>query len=214
MTLPILYSFRRCPYAIRARMALDVSGTAIEHREVLLRDKPASMLEASPKGTVPVLVLPDNTVIDESIDVMIWALIRHDPENWLASKDEDVEAVQDFLAAFKDRLDRYKYASRYDETRKRGDVDLAMRAEAMSVLNDFTASLSDTKFLRRNTPQLIDIASFPFVRQFAAVEPEWWSEAASQELQNWLKTLVESDRFKRIMKKYPLWGEDNSTKEI
>ena len=109
---------------MRARMALDVSETEVEHREVLLRDKPDSMLKASPKGTVPVLILPDDTVIDESLDVMIWALIRHDSENCLASKDEDVEAAQDFLTAFKDRLDRYKYASRYDDTRKRGDVDL------------------------------------------------------------------------------------------
>ena len=211
MNLPILYSFRRCPYAMRARMALDVSETEVEHREVLLRDKPAAMLTVSPKGTVPVLILPDKDVIDESLDVMIWALSRYDPDNWLSSRTQDVEDIQNFLTEFKDRLDRYKYASRYDSSRKRGDVDLNMRAEAMSVLDSFTKALSETNFLRGNKPQLIDIASFPFVRQFAAVEPNWWSEAASSGLQNWLSSLVNSERFKRIMKKHPLWSEDNST---
>ena len=209
MSLPILYSFRRCPYAMRARMALDASQTEVEHREVLLRDKPEAMLAASPKGTVPVLVLPDQTVIDESLDVMIWALIRHDPDNWLRNKDADLEAAKDFLEAFKERLDRYKYASRYDETKKRGDVDLNMRAEAMDVLTNFSKSLSETPFLRGNTPQLIDIATFPFVRQFAAVERDWWAETAPKGLQTWLSTLLKSQRFKRIMKKHPLWSEDN-----
>lgn len=197
---------------MRARMALDISEIRVEHREVLLRDKPEAMLKASPKGTVPVLVLPDQTVIDESLDVMIWALIRHDPENWLRDKEADIASAKDFLDAFKDRLDRYKYASRYDESKKRGDVDLTMRAEALAVLQDFTASLGQTKFLRGNAPQLIDIASFPFVRQFAAVERGWWSETAPEGLQTWLQTLITSERFKRIMKKHPLWSEENRDK--
>lgn len=192
-------------------MALDASETQVEHREVLLRDKPTAMMQASPKGTVPVLVLPDESVIDESLDVMIWALNQHDPHNWLRHQDNDIRDAQDFLNNFKDRLDRYKYASRYDENRKRGDVDLNMRSEAMTILDAFSSSLDDTDFLRGNEPQLIDIASFPFVRQFAAVEPEWWSERASEGLQRWLTTLVNSERFKRIMKKHPLWTEDKSS---
>ena len=117
MSLPILYSFRRCPYAMRARTALIVSGTAFELREVVLRDKPASLLAASPKGSVPVLVLPDGNVIDESWDIMLWALRQHDPEGWLGVDGSHVQAALPWVTendtSFKRDLDRYKYPGRF-----------------------------------------------------------------------------------------------------
>jgi glutathione S-transferase len=191
---------------MRARMALDVSGVEIEHREVLLRDKPAAMLTASPKGTVPVLVT-DTGVIDESLDVMIWALSQNDPENWLADSEQDQLDVESFLNSFKEQLDRYKYASRYDPSVPRGDVDLKQRVLAMATLTQFTASLENTPYLRGDSPRLIDIAAFPFVRQFAAVQPNWWNDAAPQSLSLWLSDWLQSDRFKRIMFKYSVWKE-------
>jgi glutathione S-transferase len=191
-------------------MALDAAKIAVEHREVLLRDKPQAMLDASPKGTVPVLVLPDGKVVDESLDIMEWSLTQHDPDGWLDTQTEDRQAAEAFLDAFKDRLDRYKYASRYNSDAKRGDVDLDKRAEAMAVLTAFTAPLADTPFLRGERAQLIDIATFPFVRQFAAVERDWWSDTAPDGLKNWLDHHLNSPRFKRIMKKFPLWQENKA----
>ncbi|MEM9600885.1 MAG: glutathione S-transferase N-terminal domain-containing protein [Pseudomonadota bacterium] len=205
MKLPVLYSFRRCPFAMRARMALDAAGIAVEHREVLLRNKPADMLAASPKGTVPVLILPDGTVLEESLDIMIWALKHYDPEGWMVDVTSDRAEAEAFLLAFKDRLDRYKYASRYDASVRRGDVDTHQRTKAMSVLTEFTSPLSETRHLRSDHARLIDVASFPFVRQFAAVEPDWWAENASDALRQWLMHWTGSERFKRIMAKHPVW---------
>lgn len=210
MDQPILYSFRRCPFAMRARMALDAAEIKLEHREILLRDKPPSMLEASPKGTVPVLILPDQSVIDESLDIMVWALSQNDPDNWAASLEEDRESASSFLNNFKGHLDRYKYASRYDPDAARGSVDLDHRRQAMDCLSDFASTLGSTPFLRGDTPHFIDIATFPFVRQFAAVESDWWAGTAPDPLQSWLKYFLESERFKRIMKKHPLWSEADS----
>ena len=113
MTEVILYSFRRCPYAMRARMALSVSGASYEHREVVLRDKPPEMLEVSPKGTVPVLVVPGAPPLEESLDIMHWALGQNDPEGWLDRNDQLLIETND--GPFKHHLDRYKYATRYDD---------------------------------------------------------------------------------------------------
>lgn len=195
---------------MRARMALDAAAITVEHREVRLRDKPAAMLSASPKGTVPVLDTQDG-VIDESLDIMIWALEQQDPDDWLSDGSKDRSDAEAFLAAFKDKLDRYKYASRYNSEADRGDVDHGKRTEAMAVLTNFTSSLSDTPFLRGNSPRLIDVATFPFVRQFAAVERDWWRSSASSGLQQWLQYWLQSARFKRIMKKHAPW-EDPSKK--
>lgn len=193
---------------MRARMALDAAGVAVEHREVLLRDKPTEMLDASPKGTVPVLVTPEGNVIDESLDVMQWALTQSDPDGWLIEGGQDRIDVEAFLAGFKGQLDRYKYASRYDPSAQRGAVDLNRRADAMTLLTQFTAPLQNTAYLRGPAPRLIDIATFPFIRQFAAVEPDWWKEMAPQSLQQWLAGLVQSERFRRIMTKHPLWASN------
>lgn len=191
---------------MRARMALDVAGVSVEHREILLRDKPQAMLDASPKGTVPVLV-SDADVLDESLDIMVWALRQNDPEAWMINADQDRADVETFLSGFKDLLDRYKYASRYDQSVASGAVDLDQRRAAMTALNQFTASLDTTPFLRGDEPRLIDVATFPFIRQFAAVEPVWWKEAAPSGLAGWLETWLQSDRFKRIMKKHVVWNK-------
>lgn len=186
-------------------MALDAAAIPVEHREILLRDKPAAMLEASPKGTVPV-VITDERVLDESLDIMIWALDQNDPEDWLRDAAKDRSDTEAFLGDFKDKLDRYKYASRYDSSALRGAVDINFRREAMALLLDLASSLETTQFLRGDRPRLIDIATFPFVRQLAAVEPDWWAATAPTALAKWLGDWLESDRFKRIMTKHPIWN--------
>ena len=197
--IPILYSFRRCPYAMRARLALLVSGVAYKHREVVLRDKPAAMLAASPKGTVPVLVLADGAVIDESIDIMRWALGQGDPEDWLARS--DAALVTEFDGAFKHHLDRYKYAGRY------GVDPLEHRAAGLAMLaGRLDARLAERAYLDGAFRGLGDMAIFPFVRQFAGVDPAWFAAAAPQRVQDWLAGLVGSDLFERAMVKVTLWA--------
>lgn len=206
--LPILYSFRRCPYAMRARMALDAAEIHVQHREVLLRDKPQAMLDASPKGSVPVLVLSHGRVIDESLDIMSYALSLADPQGWAIAAQADRDDAEAFLTPFKADLDRYKYASRYDPKAKRGTVNLDHRAAAMSRLIEFSEPLKTSEFLRGSTPRLIDVAIFPFIRQFAAVEPAWWTEAAPKGLQRFLAHWLSDERFLRIMVKHPVWTPD------
>lgn len=198
---PVLYSFRRCPYAMRARLALLVSGLDYEHREVLLRDKPAAMLAASPKGTVPVLVLADGAVIDESIDIMRWALGRSDPENWRAG--DDAALIGLFDGAFKHHLDRYKYAARHDAD------PLEHRAAALVMLEDLNARLAGQAFLRGAVRGFGDMALFPFVRQFAGVDPAWFDAQPIARVQAWLAELVGSDLFARAMVKIAPWREDD-----
>lgn len=196
---PILYSFRRCPYAMRARMALLVSGVAYVHREVLLRDKPAAMLAASPKGTVPVLVLADGTVIDESIDIMHWALAQHDPDDWLSRV--DAELIAEFDGAFKHHLDRYKYAGRY------GADPLAHRAAGLAFLAELDGRLAKLDYLGGAKPGFDDIALFPFVRQFAGVDAAWFATSASGRVRKWLTILVASELYERAMIRVQPWTE-------
>ena len=196
----ILYSFRRCPYAMRARMALSLAGTTYEHREVLLRDKPDHMLEISPKGSVPVLIA-NETVIDESLDIMRWAL----PE--AEFKSDIIEMID---GPFKYHLDRYKYASRYDESLKRGDIDLSHRVKAVEAIKGIETCLSQSPFICGPDMGPTDMAAFPFIRQFAAVEPDWW--AVGEELpftRDWLAACVNSDIFLNVMQKFPLWTPEN-----
>lgn len=196
---PILYSFRRCPYAMRARMALTASNTKVRLREIVLRDKPEEMLEASPKGTVPVLI-DDNTVIDESINVMRWALGRNDPEQWLCGDDKDLIAACD--GEFKHHLDRYKYATRYEDA----DPD-EHRTEGMKFIHRLADRLASQPYLNGDERSLADIAIFPFIRQFRIADTDWFDENAPEPVRDWLKRLMESDLFKSIMAKYPLWKE-------
>ncbi len=201
--LPILYSFRRCPYAMRARMAVAVSGVAVELREVVLREKPPEMLDISPKGTVPVLVLPDGGVIEESLDIMHWALGQNDPENWLADVDADLIAAND--GPFKQALDRYKYPHRYDLAD--GETSRDSTLAHLGVLND---RLSANDFLGRDRQGFTDIALFPFVRQFAATDQKWFNALPLPGLQRWLTGLLQSDLFAAIMTRYARWTPNNS----
>ncbi len=199
--MTILYTFRRCPYAMRARMALAASGVPVRMREIILRDKPAEMLAASPKGTVPVLVRTDSIVIDESLDIMHWALAQNDPEGWLrADPTETARLIAQNDGPFKYALDRYKYADRHK-------TDAALhRAAAM----EFLAHLSDRIAANGGqifspAPTLADIAIFPFIRQFAATDESFWTASAPASLQAWLSGHITSPRFASIMAKFPRW---------
>jgi len=215
MTSPthILYSFRRCPYAMRARLGLKTAKIDYEHREVLLRDKPAEMLNASPKGSVPVLILQDNTVIDESLDIMVWALGKHDPENWLGpDMDEMLTLIKTIQGPFVDHLNRYKYASRYSTGTSRATIDLAHRKKAYEILQHFENILSTTPYLMGAKPSLVDYAIFPFIRQFSAVEKNWWDEPQFPNLHRWLSYFLNGELFTAIMKKHPLFA--STEKEV
>ncbi len=204
----ILYSFRRCPYAMRARMGLCISGIEYEHREIILRDKPAHMLAASPKGTVPVFIKTDGTVIEQSLDIALWALGQNDADNgfmgdWLVGYDDALVAQND--GPFKHHLDRYKYASRHNAELSRGAVDLGHRAQAMEILSVLNQKLEGSIYLTGERQNFTDIAIFPFIRQFAAVEPNWWQEMPHSALRTWLAQHMASDLFTQIMTKHPVW---------
>ena len=204
MSAPILYSFRRCPYAMRARLALMASGQRVRLREVVLRDKPAEMLEASPKGTVPVLVLEDGTVIDESIDVMKWALDRADPLGWKAADiDTSKQLIERNDGPFKAALDRYKYPNRYEDE---GVDKFDQRSIGAEILADLDKRIGENgEQLLGSKPSFADFAIFPFIRQFANTDREWFDDQPLPHLQRWLARHLESDLFASIMKKYPQW---------
>jgi glutathione S-transferase len=195
---PILYSFRRCPYAMRARMAILSSGITVELREVVLRDKPPELLVASPKGTVPVLVLPDGRVIDQSLDIMEWALLQNDPEDWL--KHNDKRLIRENDGPFKANLDRYKYPHRYDLA-----DGLSHRLVGMQWLDDLDQRLSGPPWLSGEHIGLTDIAIFPFVRQFAMTDIDWFYAAPVPALQSWLDRLLNTSVFLAVMARYPQW---------
>jgi glutathione S-transferase len=200
--LPVLYSFRRCPYAIRARLALAYAGIGVEHREVVLRNKPQHMLEISSKGTVPVLLLPDGKVIDESLEIMFWALQQQDTDYWLDAKiqlDMDV-LVQSNDAEFKYYLDRYKYADRYPEF-----PQVFYRQKAELFLQELENRLRHSQFLCGEQILFADAAVFPFIRQFAAVDKQWFGASRYQALNTWLQQWLASELFVSVMKKYQPW---------
>jgi glutathione S-transferase len=180
-------------------MAIAVSGVQVELREVILRDKPPEMLESSPKGTVPVLVLPDGGVIEESLDIMRWALGQSDPENWLEHIYDELIAAND--GPFKYTLDRYKYPHRYDLA-----DGLAHRHLALTHLAVLNERLQTSPFLGGDQSGFTDIALFPFVRQFAATDRAWFATQPLGAAQRWLDGLLESDLFANIMQRYPQWN--------
>lgn len=211
---PILYSFRRCPYAMRARMALWVSETTVHLREVKLADKPPELAEASPKATVPVLVLADGTVIDESIAIMRWALAQNDPEGWLAGDDASLIALND--GPFKQHLDRYKYPTRYPDE-ARGDEEtfqLDHRTHGFAILQKLDAELGSRKQLRGDQRTLADVAVFPFVRQFANTDRDWFDEQGLPHVQEWLEGHLASDLFASIMPKFAAWKAGDAVTEF
>ncbi|MEP5540762.1 MAG: glutathione S-transferase [Lentilitoribacter sp.] len=207
MTNPIFYSFRRCPYAMRARLALNSSKLGVELREIILRDKPEHMLEVSPKGTVPVMLLPDGNVIDESLDVMLYALGKNDPEHLLDPNavkfDDMLSLIAKFDGPFKTALDRYKYANRHENVDVNDEREIAskhlMELEALLVKGE--------GYLFGNRITLADLAILPFVRQFANVDKDWFDNQPWPNLIKALDSFVSSDRFLSIMEKYPRWKE-------
>lgn len=205
-SLPVLYSFRRCPYAMRARMALLQAGHAVQLREVALRAKPQALLDVSPAATVPVMVLPC-AVLTHSLDIMVWAWQNHDhghdPEGWLArSNTPDNHAL---VAAndgtFKHALDRYKYPERFPDQPQTHYRDEAIEA----LIAPLEQRLLQQPFLGVAQPCLTDLALMPFVRQFAAVLPAWWASAPFPATQAWLQGWLASPLFDRSMVKYTPW---------
>jgi len=195
-----LYSFRRCPYAMRARMALRYSGVAVDLIEVSLKAKPPEMLALSPKGTVPVLSV-DGQVIDESLAIMRWALAQNDPQDWLLKEDPAGQALTGALIeendqAFKVHLNRYKYAERYPE-----QPMAVYRAEGEVFLRKLDELLDGRDYLLAGHPTLADVALMPFVRQFAHVDREWFAQTPYVRLQAWLQRFLESALFTGVMQK-------------
>jgi glutathione S-transferase len=208
--LPILYSFRRCPYAMRARLALAVSAQPHELREVVLKNKPAEMLAASPKGTVPVLVLPGGEVIEESLDIMRWALSRNDPAQWLSppagSLDDMLALIAGNDGAFKRHLDRYKYPNRYPQESEGDAASFALKhrsdaAHWLAQLDDRLAA----GWLMGDQASLADMAILPFVRQFAHTDADWFAAQPWPRLQAWLAAFEASALFAGVMGKHAAW---------
>ena len=195
---PLLYSFRRCPYAIRARMALAAAEVEVEQREVKLSDKPPEMLALSAKGTVPVLRLANGEVLDESLQMMRWALGQNDPQRWLENCDADTDAL---IAAndgeFKRWLDRYKYHVRHPE-----QSQLAYRHQAEGFVSALDERLAQTGgSLGASGNSLADVAIFPFLRQFSGVEPDWWATSPYPAVCGWLQDWIQSSLFTQVMAK-------------
>jgi glutathione S-transferase len=197
---PVLYSFRRCPYAMRARMALLVSRQTYELREVVLKNKPPELLQASPKATVPVLVLADGQVLDQSLDIMLWALQQHDPEQWLSDAEGRLAEMLAWVARcdgeFKHHLDRYKYPNRFGI-----DASEVHRAHGAVFLTDLNQVLSRQHHLMGDALSLPDVAIAPFVRQFAHTDTCWFAQQPWPALQQWLSCFESSALFGEIMKK-------------
>ena len=195
--LPILYSFRRCPYAMRARLALYSAKIDHQHREVSLKNKPLEMLEISPKGTVPVLQINEKMILEESLDIMNWALSTPN----LSLRNSQLIIENDTI--FKPTLDRYKYPGRYEE-----EEQVNYRDKGEAFLKQLDMQLNP--FLAGDVMTLPDMAIFPFIRQFAGVDPEWFIEQNYPALQNWLNLCVSSSLFQKIMYKFCLWSVDDS----
>ena len=208
--LPILYSFRRCPYAMRARLALLASGIQCELREVVLRNKPAEFLATSPKATVPVLVTTQGEVIEQSWDIMLWALHQHDPAHWLPSDANVFERGMQLLhrcdGEFKQQLDRYKYPQRHGL-----EDGTAARDEAMFFLANLESLLKQQRYLFNSSIGIFDAAILPFVRQFAHVDIDWFAAQPLPSVQAWLSAFEYSTDFKRAMTVYPAWADNSPT---
>ncbi|MGS0692043.1 glutathione S-transferase [Shewanella sp. 30m-9] len=205
MPLPTLYSFRRCPYAMRARLGIFLSGQHVSLREIVLKHKPEPMLAASPKGTVPVLILQDGAVIEESLEIMCWALMKNDPHNLLQRNDPQKQEIAKALIhsndhSFKPWLDKYKYADRHPEHSKQ-----YYRQQGEQYIAQLESILSKHPQLMGNQVSIADYAIFPFIRQFASVDKSWFDNSDYLNVQRWLKAQIESDEFSAVMGKYPTW---------
>ncbi len=211
-TLPILYSLQNCPYAMRARLALLLAQQKVKIRGITMKDKPEEMLLASPKGTVPVLVVENNgggenkaKIIDESLDVMLWALNRNDPENLLYSHNEKalpemLKVIDENDTEFKPNLEKYKRAKRFH-----GEDEEACRFECEAFIQGLEQRLSQHEFLMGTTPSLLDYALLPFIRQFSRVNKAEFAHERYTHLRLWLRHHLQSRLFSRAMFKYTLW---------
>ena len=204
MTEPVLYSFRRCPYAIRARLAVQAAGVEVELREITLKAKPAAMLQVSPKGTVPVLVLPNGTVIEQSVGIMLWALQKRDPIGWLPREATTMTDAMACIAIndgpFKQALDRYKYPARFALA-----DGLVEREKGATLLRDWEDRLTEKAYLQGPHWGFLDAAIAPFVRQFAHTDKAWFMEQNWPHLQRWLLVFEASPAFAAVMQKAPVW---------
>jgi glutathione S-transferase len=231
MTLPILYSLRNCPYAMRARLAIYKSKQVVELRDIVLKNKPAAMLAASPKATVPVLVLsaakgPNADVLDESLDIMLWALAQSDPLNLLrkqvlknhtaSSELEPSTKLTDILRLislfddeFKTCLEAYKCAKRYHED----NLDDCRQVCEVYIQN-LEQRLSKHRYLFDQNESLADLALLPFIRQFARIERQWYLQSPYPEVKRWLNQYLQSPMFTRVMAKYPLWSPEQAVVEF
>lgn len=217
MSLPILYSFRRCPYAMRARLALALSNTCVELREVELKNKPDALRIISPKATVPVLQIETEEgredVIDESIDIAYWALLNNDPYRLLPNSQELREEVKQLIHTndndFKSALDRYKYFDRYPEFSQ-----AQYRGQGETFLHQLNSRLEKHKFILSDKISIADIAIMPFIRQFAHVDIDWFKSSRYEYVINWLNFWLESNVFQSIMKKYKPWPEGSAGEDF
>lgn len=209
MPLPILYSFRRCPYAIRARMAIAYAYIDYELREVSLKNKPQQMLDISPKGTTPVMqIFSDrgSIVLEESLDIMNWALQQRDPAGWLDLDDSQKEITQQLInindSTFKKSLDQYKYPNRFPDHpqefyRQQGEIFLQVLEDQLR---------ENHHFLICDRQTIVDVAIFPFIRQFAYVDTDWFQGSVYTHLQQWLQWHEASNLFEVVMQKFPVWN--------
>jgi glutathione S-transferase len=204
-TKPILYSFRRCPFAMRARLTLFYCGIKPEIREVKLSNMPQALLVLSPKATVPVLHLAEGRVIDESLDIMHWALSISDQNHWLENSHVSNPLIELSDNKFKPLLDKYKYADRHTELSQ-----IEHRQNAKPFINSLDERLKQHLYLVDDQIRLADIAIFPFIRQFAGVDPSWFRQSDYGGVKRWLDALTESSQFKSIMHKYAVWQENDA----
>jgi len=209
MKLPVLYTFRRCPYAMRARISMYYSKISYEHREILLKERPKKLYQLSPKGTVPVLNLPDGKVIDESLDIMKWSVSVNDPDSWYVNNiDYQLEIISINDKEFKKWLDRYKYHDRYPEY----SVEY-YRGKCEKILDNFEKILDSEKFLFSNNISLSDIALLPFVRQFSNVDIIWFRNRFIN-LSGWMDELIGMEIFQAMMKKFEIWNPFEKGEEV
>ena len=200
---PTLYSYRRCPYAMRARMALKYAGIEVEHREIELRNKPQSMLQISPKGTVPVLRM-DDLVLDQSLEIILWALQQSDSHGWTDVDQSIAKAwIEKNDGPFKTLLDQYKYPNRFPEL----DPEAVLDAALQLMLIPMEQALQHSQYLLGSGLTWVDIAIFPFIRQFSMVDPKRFEQLPLPAVKRWLTHHLESELFTSVMQKHPIWKD-------
>ncbi len=210
MSLPILYSLRQCPYAMRARMGLLLAKQSVVLRDIVMQNIPTQMLAVSPKGTVPVLVFNDSSVIDESLDIMLWALKQNDPNNLLYNhKPADLENMLVLISRndseFVDALKKYKAAARYHDN----NIESA-RHQCEPFINDIEVLLTNHHYIMGDSLSLVDYAILPFIRQFSRVDRKWFTQAPYPKLRRWLDKHYQDPVFAKAMTQYPQWLDTNA----